>query len=80
MAEACYFGAMIVASMITLRTILADDHCWLLHTASLGAMILGAIFPHHTMDANAAEANTADAQTWESSHWEGTTWDGNRHS
>ena len=64
-AEACYFGAMIVASLITLRTILADDHCWLLHTASLGIMILGAIFPHHSM-----AANTLDSSPWDSNRWD----------
>ena len=47
-AECCYFGAMVVAAMITLRTILADDGCWLLHTTSFGLMVVGAIFPHHT--------------------------------
>ncbi|MFN6400674.1 MAG: hypothetical protein ACK449_12330 [Planctomycetota bacterium] len=55
-AEACYFGAMVVAAMITLRTILADDSCWLLHTSSLGLMILGAIFPHHMLESSAQDA------------------------
>ena len=55
-AEACYFGAMIVAAMITLRTILADDNCWLLHTSSLGLMILGAIFPHHMLENSAQDS------------------------
>ena len=66
-AEACYFGAMVVASMITLRTILADDNCWLLHTSSLGLMILGAIFPHHMLENSAHESvsenNLSDAPT-----------------
>lgn len=55
LAESCYFGAMVVAAMITLRTILADDGCWLLHTASLGLMILGAIFPHHPLESSLQE-------------------------
>jgi hypothetical protein len=55
-AEACYFGAMIIAAMITLRTILADDNCWLLHTSSLGLMILGAIFPHHMLENSAQDS------------------------
>ena len=55
-AEACYFGAMVVAAMITLRTILADDHCWLLHTSSLGLMILGAIFPLHMLESSAQDS------------------------
>ena len=66
-AEACYFGAMVVASMITLHTILADDNCWLLHTSSLGLMILGAIFPHHMLENSAHESvsenNLSDAPT-----------------
>ncbi len=44
-AEHAYYCAMMIAAVITLRTILADDHCWLLHTASLCIMVLGAIFP-----------------------------------
>jgi hypothetical protein len=42
--------------MITLRTILADDNCWLLHTSSLGLMILGAIFPHHMLENSAQDS------------------------
>jgi len=65
-AEACYFGAMVVAAMFTLRTILADDNCWLLHTSSLGLMILGAIFPHHMLESTAQESlgenSLSDAQ------------------
>ena len=49
-------GAMVVAAMITLRTILADDSCWRLHTSSLGLMILGAIFPHHMLESSAQDA------------------------
>jgi L-asparagine transporter-like permease len=51
-AEYAYYCAMILAAVITLRTIIADDHCWLLHTASFGMMVLGAVFPHHTHEAD----------------------------
>jgi hypothetical protein len=49
-AEHAYYCAMILAAVVTLRTILADDHCWLLHTTSFRVMVLGAIFPHHHLD------------------------------
>jgi hypothetical protein len=44
-AERCFYTAMILAACVTLRTILADDGCWLLHTGSLCVMVIGAIFP-----------------------------------
>jgi hypothetical protein len=51
-AEHAYYCAMILAAVVTLRTILADDHCWLLHTGSFGMMVLGAVFPNNPVEAD----------------------------
>ncbi len=45
-AERLFFIIMIVVATGTLRTMLANEPCWLLHTGSLGLMVLGAVFPH----------------------------------
>jgi hypothetical protein len=45
-AQRTYFAAMLVVAWGTLRTIVADEGCWLLHTGSLCVMILGAVFPN----------------------------------
>ena len=44
-AERIYFAAMLLVSWVALRTILANDGCWLIHMASIGAMVLGATYP-----------------------------------
>lgn len=44
-AQRLYFALLLLVSGATLRTILCDDSCWLLHTFSLGAMTVGAILP-----------------------------------
>ena len=44
-AERCFFAAMLVVAAATLRTVMVDDGCWLLHMTSLGIMVLGATFP-----------------------------------
>lgn len=49
-AEQIYFVMMMVVATATLRTMLADEPCWLLHTGSLGMMVVGAIFPQSRMD------------------------------
>ena len=43
--ERVYFASMLIVAAITLRTILADDGCWILHTGSLGFMVLAAAMP-----------------------------------
>ncbi|MCU0706731.1 MAG: hypothetical protein MUF23_00405 [Pirellula sp.] len=49
-AERIYFIMMLVVATATLRTILADEPCWLLHTGSLCLMVVGAIFPQSHAD------------------------------
>ena len=44
-AERLFFAALLVVASGTLRTIVVDDPSWLLHTFSLGAMVVGAILP-----------------------------------
>jgi hypothetical protein len=51
-AERIYFIMMVIVATATLRTMLANEPCWLLHTASLGIMVVGAIFPHCHFDAD----------------------------
>ena len=45
-AERLFFTAFLIVAGATLRTLLANDGCWLVHTASLAVMIVGAIFPY----------------------------------
>ena len=44
-AERVYFAAMLLVAWVALRTILANEGCWLIHMASIGAMVLGATYP-----------------------------------
>ena len=44
-AERLFFGALMVVAWGTLRTILANESCWIVHTSSMAVMIVGAIFP-----------------------------------
>lgn len=44
-AERAFFALLIVVAGGTLRTMMADDHCWLLHTLSFAIMVVGAIVP-----------------------------------
>lgn len=44
-AERLFFAALLVVAGATLRTLLANDGHWLVHTSSLASMIVGAIFP-----------------------------------
>lgn len=41
--ELLYYFVMIIVSVITLRTVLADDGCWLIHTVSLGVLIVAGV-------------------------------------
>lgn len=50
-AERIFFVMMVVVAMATLRTMLANEPCWLLHTGSLGIMVLGAVYPNSHHDA-----------------------------
>ena len=45
LTERCFFALLLVVGGGTLRTMVADDHCWLLHTASFAVMVVGAIVP-----------------------------------
>ena len=35
-----YFSTLLTIAGLTVRTVMADDCCWLIHTASLGVMIV----------------------------------------
>jgi hypothetical protein len=41
-AERIYFAAMLLVAAVTLRTVVENDGCWLLHMVSMGIMALGA--------------------------------------
>lgn len=45
LVERTYFAAMFLVAAATLRTVIIDEGCWLLHTVSMGAMVLGAAIP-----------------------------------
>lgn len=41
--HASFFFVMLVVASATLRTVLVNDGCWLVHTASLSTMILAGV-------------------------------------
>lgn len=41
--EAGYFLALLVISGITIRTVMTDGNCWLVHTASLCIMVVAGV-------------------------------------
>ena len=51
-SERIYFAAMLIVAWAALRTVMANEGCWLMHMSSIGVMVLGATFP------NAEIANT----------------------
>jgi hypothetical protein len=51
-AERIYYVMMMVVATGTLRTMLADEPCWLLHTGSLCIMVVGAVFPHTHLESD----------------------------
>ena len=44
-AERIFYAAMLLVAWVALRTVLANEGCWLIHMASIGVMVLGATFP-----------------------------------
>jgi hypothetical protein len=44
-AERAYFGLFLLVGWGTLRTIISNESCWIIHTSSMAAMIVGAVFP-----------------------------------
>lgn len=42
-AERQFLATLVVMTMITLRTVITCDDVWLVHTATLGIMIVGAL-------------------------------------
>ncbi len=42
-AQRHFFVLLIVITMVTLRTVVNCDQCWLIHTTTTGAMIVGAL-------------------------------------
>ncbi len=43
--ERIYFAAMLLVAWVALRTVLANEGCWLMHMSSIGLMVLGATYP-----------------------------------
>ena len=43
LTQIAYFVALLAISGLTVRTVLVDDGCWLIHTASLGVMIVSGV-------------------------------------
>ena len=44
-SERIFFAMLLLFAGITLRTIAGNEQAWLLHTASLGIMIVGGVIP-----------------------------------
>ncbi len=42
-AERQFFAALVVITLVTARTVVMCDDAWLLHTATLGVMTVGAL-------------------------------------
>ena len=42
-AERQFFTVLVVITLVTLRTVITCDDAWLVHTATLGTMIVGAL-------------------------------------
>ncbi|WP_145177786.1 hypothetical protein [Rubripirellula lacrimiformis] len=42
-AEKQFFAALVVITIVTVRTVIMCDETWLLHTATLATMIVGAL-------------------------------------
>ena len=42
-AERRFFGILVVITIVTLRTVITCDDVWLVHTATLGTLIVGSL-------------------------------------
>jgi hypothetical protein len=51
-AQRTYFAIMLLVAWCTLRTVLDNEGCWILHTGSMGLMVIGAIFPTSDSEAD----------------------------
>lgn len=51
--ECAFFLSLLLIAGFTVRTVVADDGCWLIHTTSLGAMIIAGVLrrPGDAVDA-----------------------------
>ena len=45
LVDVFYFLVMVLIAALTWRTMSVNDSCWLIHTASLGTMIIGGVLP-----------------------------------
>lgn len=48
--EVGFFAALLLIAAITVRTVLVDDGCWLIHTSSLGVMIVAGVMRKPTVE------------------------------
>jgi hypothetical protein len=62
-AERAYFSAMFLVAAATLRTVVTDEGCWLLHMASMGVMVLGATIPKTSVAHSDFESDVAWSET-----------------
>ena len=42
-AERQFFGVLVVITIVTLRTVITCDEVWLVHTTTLGTLIVGSL-------------------------------------
>jgi len=59
LAERVFFAVMLIVAAATLRTVLANDGCWLLHMGSIGIMVLGATIPQADSQPSESEGEVA---------------------
>ncbi|MEM7475162.1 MAG: hypothetical protein AAF483_09240 [Planctomycetota bacterium] len=50
--ECGFFAALLLVAICTVRTVLANEACWLVHTATLGLLIVAGVMrrPAETID------------------------------
>lgn len=54
LVDVFYFLVMVLIAALTWRTMSGNDSCWLIHTASLGTMIIGGVLPKRDSSEEAA--------------------------
>ncbi len=58
-AQVLYFSLLVLVSVITLRTISADDGHWLAHTSSLGIMVIAGVMRRPSAEPSPVDRESA---------------------
>lgn len=57
--EQFYYSLMLLVAWVALRTVIANEGCWLIHMASIGAMVLGGAYPSNELELIDHESDVA---------------------